>query len=335
MNNSNVLSRSPQVFIVVLNWNNAPDTIECLESIFRLNNDNFQVVVCDNASTDNSLELILNWLTKHRRTVNEVSETGLAQIKSKLNADTVVIKNKENYGYAGGNNRGLGYVLSVGSENDFVWIVNNDTTFHPEALNALKKDAVQRPEVNFFGSTILSYDKRDLIQTQGGDRFYPWFAMSHHIGEGRKLEDQLPQATVEEMMTYIVGASVFARFSAVEKLGFMEERYFLYFEEIDWATRARRLGMRLGYVPASLVYHKEGATIGSSTFAHRKSLLSDYYGVKNRIVMTRRLFPWALPTVYLAMLITLLKRLFTGQFDRVWMVIAIIFGFAKPPTRPS
>ena len=155
--------------------------------------------------------------------------------------------------------------------------------------------------------------------------------MSRHIGEGMSLENRLPQAVVEEKMSYIVGASVFARLSAVTKLGLMEERYFLYFEEIDWATRARRLGMKLGYAPASLVYHKEGGTIGTSVMARRKSLLADYYGVKNRLVMTRRLFPWALPTVYLAMLITLAKRLLNGQFDRAWMVTKIMFGVDQRP----
>lgn len=275
--------------------------------------------------------MIWDWLVRHNRIVNRINETDLDHVKKALDAEVVLIKNRQNYGYAGGNNRGLRYAISVGDKEDFAWIINNDTVLDSEALNSLLKEASQRPDVNFFGSTILSSNERDTIQTQGGDRFYPWVGMSRHIGEGMSLENRLPQAVVEENMSYIVGASVFVRLSAVTKLGLMEERYFLYFEEIDWATRARRLGMKLGYAPASLVYHKEGGTIGTSVMARRKSLLADYYGVKNRLVMTRRLFPWALPTVYLAMLITLAKRLLNGQFDRAWMVTKIMFGVDQRP----
>ncbi len=336
MNNLTSLPQIPQVFVIVLNWNNAPDSIECLESIFKLNNDNFQVLVCDNDSTDNSVELILGWLAEHKLTVDEVSETDLTLVKSKLNTDVVLIKNKQNYGYAGGNNRGLSYTLSVGGKEDFVWIVNNDTTFHPEALNALINDAAQRSDVGLFGSTILDYHTRNTIQTQGGDRFYPWFGMSRHIGEGRLPKDGLSQETVESRMSYVVGASIFIRLATVRLLGLMAEEYFLYFEEVDWAIRARRLGINLGYAPKSLVYHKEGGTVGASVSNRRKSPLADFYGIRNRLLITRRLFPWALPTVYLAMfLVTFMKRLLTGQLDRAWMVLAIMLGVAKSPAQPN
>ncbi|MEK7201986.1 MAG: glycosyltransferase family 2 protein [Patescibacteria group bacterium] len=335
MNTPTSYSRSPKVFIIVLNWNNAPDTIECLESVFKLKGHDYQVVICDNDSADNSKAKIWDWLVRHNHVVNKIMESDLDQIKSPLDAEVVLISNEQNYGYAGGNNRGLRYALAAGADQDFVWIINNDTTFDPEALNKLLEEAAKRPEVGFFGSTILDFSNHNKIQTQGGDRFYPWFGMSRHIGEGRNLEDQLPQAIVESRMGYVVGASAFVRLASVAKIGLMEEGYFLYFEEVDWATRARRLGIKLGYAPESLVYHKEGSTIGSSVFARRKSELADYYGIKNRLVMTRRLFPWALPTVYMAMLFTLFKRLFTGQFDRTWMVLTIMLGIDQRPKQPS
>lgn len=334
----NKLTPSPQVpktFVIILNWNNAPDTIECLESVFKLNSSDFQVIVCDNASTDNSKAAIWDHLVRHNHVVNKINESDLGSIKSLLDAEVVLISNLHNYGYAGGNNRGLRYALAAGVKNDFVWIINNDTDPDPEALICLIEAAARRPEISLFGSTILDFSQREKIQTQGGDQFYPWFGMSRHIGEGLALDHQLPLAVVEVRMGYVVGAAVFARLSAVAKIGLMEEGYFLYFEEVDWATRAHRLGIEIGYAPESLVYHKEGSTIGSSVFAKRKSELADYYGIKNRLVMTRRLFSWALPTVYLAMLFTLFKRLLTGQFDRAWMVATIMLGIDQRPAQPS
>lgn len=321
----------PRVYIIVLNWNNAADSIACLASIFKLTAGNFQVIVCDNASTDDSIARITSWLASEKHAVVELAEAAIQGITEPVAAEVVVISNEVNYGYAGGNNRGLRYAMSVGGDQDFAWIVNNDTEFDVNALTALRAAATTRPEVSFFGSTILDFHQRDLIQTLGGDQFYPWFGMSHNIGRGLKLDAPLSPAEVESRMGYVVGASVFVRLNAVRKLGLMEEKYFLYFEELDWATRARKIGLRLGYVPESLVYHKEGGTIGTSVFARRKSLLADYYGVKNRIVMTRKLFPWALPTVYLAMFFTLAKRLLTGQLDRAWMVITIMLGIDRRP----
>lgn len=324
----------PEVFIIVLNWENAPDTIECLESVFKLTSNNFQVVVCDNASTDQSLQQVREWLARQRHSVKELDELELSLVKGTLDVAVIIIRNSRNYGYAGGNNRGLQYALTASKGDSFAWIINNDVVLDANALATLQAAGAARPEISFFGSTILNYRGHNEIQTQGGDRFYPWVGMSHRIGEGRLVGEKLSQSGVEAQLSYIVGAAVFVRLNAVGELGLMEEKYFLYFEEVDWATRARRQGLKLGYVPDSLVYHKEGSSIGSSAFAKHKSLLADYYGVKNRIVLTRKLFPWFLPTVYLAMLFTLLKRVLTGQFDRAGMVVQIMLGIDRRPKQP-
>lgn len=318
-------------YIIVLNWNNAADTIECLDSLFQLQGGQFQVIVCDNASTDGSLTQITNWLTSNDHPYSECSESQLDQIQTAHTTPVVVIRNDRNYGYAGGNNRGLRYALAVGKPTDFAWIVNNDTLFDANALLALCQAAAVRPEISFFGSTIFNYPEKEIIQTQGGDKLFLPFSMSLPIGAGRTWKDALPAEVAEAQIGFIRGAAVFVRLSAVKQIGLMEEQYFLYFEETDWAIRARRQGLKLGYAPGSWVYHKEGASTGSSPYVRRPSPVTDYFGVKNRIVVARRLFPWWLPTVYLGLMVTLLKRLLTGQLDRAWMVITIMLGVDRPP----
>ena len=98
-------------------------------------------------------------------------------------------------------------------------------------------------------------------------------------------------------MDYINGASTLASRSFLEKIGLMEESYFLYFEEMDWAMRARGK-FALGYARDSVIYHKEGATIGTNLDRRKRSLLSDQYLSRNRVLFTRRFVPWALPTVF-------------------------------------
>lgn len=225
-------TRPDFVYIVVLNWNNAADTIQCLESVFNSTYDRYQVVLCDNASTDGSLEVITAWLTRRGITLKSFSENELSGIAQPVSSQVVVIRNQKNYGYAGGNNRGLRYAQATGSAG-FAWIINNDVEVDSTALTSLVAAAKSRPAVGLFGSTILDYVQRDEIQTQGGDQYYHWLAMSSHIGAGRHPDSSLSQEEVEKRLSYIVGASVFVRLSTIKKIGLMFEGYFLYFEELD------------------------------------------------------------------------------------------------------
>lgn len=105
----------------------------------------------------------------------------------------------------------------------------------------------------------------------------------------------------------------------VEQIGLMSEDYFLYFEEVDWAVRAKGR-FSLGYAPKSIVYHKVGASIGTSSNPAKKSLTCDYYNIRNRILFTRRYYPFFLPTVYLVLALELLLRLLCGRLDRTIMI---------------
>jgi len=107
----------------------------------------------------------------------------------------------------------------------------------------------------------------------------------------------------------------------------MNEDYFLYFEEIDWATRSEG-NYSLLYAQDSIVFHKEGSSIGSSNDPLQKSCLSDYYSLRNRLRFTRRYYPLLLPATYIGLLIALLNRIRRGQIDRAAMIIGI-FGEEK------
>jgi GT2 family glycosyltransferase len=110
----------------------------------------------------------------------------------------------------------------------------------------------------------------------------------------------------------------------LEEVGLLQEDYFLYFEELDWAVRARGR-FRLGYAASSVVYHKEGSSIGGSDRAKTaKSATADLYALKNRVRFTRRFYPYALPTVYLGLLLALANRVRRRQWDRVALIVRIM-----------
>ena len=114
----------------------------------------------------------------------------------------------------------------------------------------------------------------------------------------------------------------------LETVGLMCEDYFLYFEELDWALRGQGR-FSLAYAPASAVYHKIGASIGTSSDPRRKSLLCDYYATRNRLLFTRRFFREALPTVYLSVLFAILSRFLCGRADAAIMIWQILLGHDK------
>ena len=109
-------------------------------------------------------------------------------------------------------------------------------------------------------------------------------------------------------MNYVSGASLFATRDYVEAVGLLDERYFLYCEEVDWCFR--RGARRLGYAHEALVYHAHGTTIGSSSDRRKRSPLSVYLDERNRHLLTRRFFPKRYPLVAIATL------LFTAQYLR-------------------
>ncbi len=110
----------------------------------------------------------------------------------------------------------------------------------------------------------------------------------------------------------------------IEDVGLMDERYFLYFEDLDWSERAKRKGYELKYCWKSKVYHKEGGSIGSSSKGEKKSKLADYYGIRNRIIFTKKFYPQYQWSVYLSLLGVILNRIKRKQFDRIKLVFDAI-----------
>jgi len=284
-----------KVYIILVNWNGWRDTIECLESVFHLDYPNYEVVVCDNASSDGSLEQIGLWARGETHAISsspalahlinppvrkpiaftEYSHTETKFVLSAADTRLTLIQTGSNLGFAGGNNVGLRYALAQ-EHCDFAWLLNNDTVVQPDALSRLIDRMRQQPEVGICGSTLRDYFAVDRIQACGGASYNRWLARGTHLARSLRI-DQMPDAkTIETEMAYVVGASMLVRRSFLEQVGLLNEEYFLYFEELDWAIRA--LGrFTLAYSPLSVVYHKEGRSIGSSSRREERSSASERY----------------------------------------------------------
>jgi GT2 family glycosyltransferase len=304
------------VAVVILNWNSWPDTLECLESVVRLDYPRLHVVLCDNGSTDGSLEAIAAWVRgalcvlpeadamaghsvppgPRPVTLRTIDRTDAARPDAFAPQGLTLIRNGANLGFAAGNNSGLRHALALGAR--YVWLLNADTVVAPGALRALVDRAEADPDIGLCGSLLCYYHAPRVIQEAAGCVYHPLVGIARRIAADADVARAPDRARVERRLGYVSAASclVSARFLA--EVGLLSEDYFLYGEEIDWATRGRP-GFRLGYAPDSVVYHKKGQTTGSKSIGTARSPASAHYLWRARRRFTGRYYrPLGLPGLF-------------------------------------
>ncbi len=143
------------------------------------------------------------------------------------------------------------------------------------------------------GSTILDGDGSRCVRFRGGVHWQKFTARSVAIGLGERFDASHDVRVIEAAMDSPSGASMYVTRACVEKIGPMDERYFLFFEDLDWGVRAKQMG--LGYASGSVVAHKRGTTTGSAKSPAEMPRLVVYLEHRNGIHFVRRHFPWALP----------------------------------------
>lgn len=331
--------------VVLVNWNGWQDTLECLESIYRLQSPPRRVIVCDNASTDSSLQNLIAWAEgrldayvpgphlKHLsfppvpKTFNwclidrEQAEAG------RLDEDVslVLVKCGANLGFAGANNIGLRLLMAI-DDVDYIWLLNNDTVVEPDALELLIAEMHRNRALGMCGSTLLYYDRPDKVQACAGGYYCKWIGLPWLIGRWRRFTEKVEKSgRASHMMNYVVGASMLISRSYLRDVGLMREDYFLFYEETDWAWRGRGR-YELGWAPGSKVYHKVGMSIGTSSNPRKKSRTCDYYALRNRLLFTRRFCPEALPTVWFTIFCAMIIRMVSGRFDLVDIPLKLLAG---------
>lgn len=307
--------------VVILNWNGWRDTLACIRSVLKHAGD-AQVVVCDNGSSDSSYEhlkaALSSELTGEALCCLEMS-TAWPRVTA---ARVVLIQNGANLGFAGGCNVGLSFAMAQGHR--YFWLLNNDTEIEPGALDSLLERMLRDPEVGMCGSRLVYFDAPDVVQARGGAVYDPRVGVGRHLGVHEAISSSENAAAIEASMDYVVGASMMVSRRFLESVGLMQDDYFLYFEELDWATRGRVHGFRLAYAPHSVVRHKEGASIGTS---HRGpgSMLSMRYLSRNRLLFTQRFHPQHLRTVRRRMAFEALVYLKRRQWTAAKVVLQSLF----------
>lgn len=243
----------PRTAVIVLNWNNKADTIDCLRSLEGVRYPCFEAVVVDNGSTDGSAAALRDAFPGLR-----IIETG------------------KNLGFAGGNNAGIKDALARGF--DYVLLLNNDTIVDPSFLEEMVRAGESDPCIGIVGSRIYYYGEPGRIWYAGGTVNY-WTGRLEHVGFKDMDGEKYGTAGETAMVT---GCAMFIKRSVLEKIGLLYEPMFLYFEDSDFCARAARAGFRLAYAPSAKIWHKV-----SSTTSKLKGVQA-YYNIRNWLLFMRR-----------------------------------------------
>jgi GT2 family glycosyltransferase len=237
------------VYILILNWNNWRDTSECIKSCLQLSYPYFRIILIDNGSTDESAAVL------HETFPNiELIQTG------------------RNLGYAAGINAGIRFAISKNI--NYIWLLNNDTVVDINSLHQMVNAYSNAANVGFIGSKILNYHTPELVDYLGG-RLDHKTAQTTHLLRGEAdpgAADHLLHET-----DFVTGCSMFFNTELINYIGFMDERFFLYYEDVDWNIKARIKGFSNYVCPSSVVYHK----VHTSTRKVKGSIA--YYSTRNAL----------------------------------------------------
>ncbi len=233
MNGNPSIPPAPLVYIVVLTWNGKADTLECLQSLRASSYPNARILVVDNASTDRTLEAVQAFSTS-----------------------VEVIRNSTNRRFAGGNNVGIRRALEAGA--DFVLLLNNDTVVDKDLLSELVAAAQRDPGIGVVGPKIYYSSDPRRIWYAGG-KIQWWAGWISHVGI-RQIDSGQYRHTAET--DYVTGCCMLVRRDVIERIGLLDERYFMYGEDVDWCLRARHAGYRIVIEPRAMLWHKLSVSAG-------------------------------------------------------------------------
>jgi GT2 family glycosyltransferase len=239
----------PHVLSVILNTNRRADTLACLASLQQSSYLRHTTIVLDNGSTDGSVE----------------------SIRSSFPAVRIVAL-VENRGYAGNNNVGLQAAVAEGA--DWVFVLNEDTTVDSECLSRLVEVAESDARNGFVGPMVYHHDEPDVIQSAGGMLTRLWEA--RHWGQN---EDDRGQFPAPRAVDWITGCAILVRRAVIEEIGPLDERFFYYWEEVEWCLRARKAGWRILHVPQARIWHR------GVQRNYRPGPSVTYYNTRNRFLM--------------------------------------------------
>lgn len=276
-----------KVGIVLVNYNGKNYNEECIDSILKSTYKNIEVIVVDNASSDNSVKIL----------------------KEKYSNDIIVVETGLNLGFSGGNN--VGIKLALEKKCDFILLLNNDTVISEDMIEVMLKSSIIN-EYAVISPKIYYYDNKKVIWSAGADMIWkkgiPAQRGIDEVDEG--------QYDIECNVEIATGCCLLIHKNIIHRVGFLPDDYFLYYEDTDYTTKIVRDGYKLLYIPSAKMYHKVSASTGGE-----ESFNYIYYNTRNRLLFNKKYNSKNKLTYtfyfYITRLLKIIKWLFVKRIDLI------------------
>jgi GT2 family glycosyltransferase len=239
--------------IITVNFHQPDVTIDLLKSVAKwYNSSQVEVIIVDNGAEKSSESLF----APHFDNIS-------------------YIISKENLGFAGGNNLGIKH-----AKGEYIFLLNNDTEIPEGCIETMRKELEANEKIGLLSPLLLYFDQKDIIQYTGYTPLNYLTGRNANLGQFEKNKGQFNNISYQTGFCH--GAAVMCRKEDVLKAGLMDETYFLYYEELDWCEKFKRIGKEIWFTGKTHVYHKESISIGKA------SPLKIYFNTRNRMLFIRK-----------------------------------------------
>lgn len=285
--------------IITVNFHQADVTIDLLKSIAkRYTPLEVEVILVDNGAVKNMEKVFL----PHFGNIKYIQST-------------------ENLGFAGGNNLGL-----LQAKGDYIFLLNNDTEIPEYCIETMISEMEANEEIGLLSPLLLYFDQKHLIQYAG---FTAMNYLTGRNGNLGRLEENLGQYNNRSYkIGFCHGAAMMCRKTDLIKAGLMDESYFLYYEELDWCEKFKRIGKQIWFTGRTFVLHKESVSVGKA------SALKIYFNTRNRMLFIRKNTGWIttlLFSIYYTLIVCpkdALKFVFSGKTNLAkWVIKGLFWNF--------
>ena len=253
--------KEPKVAIIIINWNTYQLTYNCLKSLELCTYNNKTIFFVDNGSNDGSGDKI-------------------ALEFPEINC----INNQKNEGFTGANNKALKVILKQNF--DYVLLLNNDTEVKPDFLSLMQASMDSDNNLAATQPLILDFPNKNTIWNAGGS-FNTFFGLSKTRCKGMTYK---PNLKIETLTEWISGCCILVKIAVIKEVGLLDNRFFAYFEDVDWSIRMTNLGYKLGVVPKSIIYHHSSGSTKRNNTTNEGNLspYAHYLNVRNHIYLIKK-----------------------------------------------
>jgi len=288
--------KEPKIAIIIINWNTYELTFNCLKSLEACTYKNKIIFFVDNGSKDGSGDKIALEFP-----------------------DINYIQNEINEGFTGANNIALKVILKQNF--DYVLLLNNDTEVKPNFLTHLEASMNFDENLAATQPLILDFPNKNTIWNAGGS-FNSFFGLSKTRSKGMIYK---PKLKIDTSTEWISGCCILVKIAVIHEVGLLDNRFFAYFEDVDWSIRMTNLGYKLGVVPKSIIYHHSSGSSKKNNTSNEGNLspYAHYLNVRNHIYLIKK------HTFFFNSIGSLIYQIFKITSYSIYFILRFRFGKFK------